>query len=56
MPFIGCVTPGDCNPYAHGNITQIETCWCGAWRKVNINYNFLEVGPWHARNKGKETE
>lgn len=34
------------NPRAHGNVTVIERCSCGATRAVNVNTLDREVGPW----------
>lgn len=50
-PFNHCVNPHNCNPAAHGNITSLETCSCGATRKVNINGAHLEYGHWEAPEK-----
>lgn len=46
-----CVTPDECaaNPQrqsAHGNITEIVTCRCGAVRHTEINNGVANHGPW----------
>ena len=46
-----CVTPEACaeNPRkqaAHGNITRIDTCACGATRSTEINGGAANTGPW----------
>jgi hypothetical protein len=48
-PFWGCVKPDQCLPEAHGGITDIEYCRCGAWRYVNRTAyaRHDEVGRWH---------
>lgn len=39
------------NPAAHGNVTEWQTCRCGATRAVNVNGLHVERGPWHNLNK-----
>lgn len=34
------------NRAAHGSVTVVEHCKCGAWRYVNVNQRFREHGPW----------
>jgi len=34
------------NRAAHGGVSFIETCECGAWRYVNENGAHVEYGPW----------
>lgn len=34
------------NPRAHGNITQIDFCRCGAVRRTNRNAGLAERGAW----------
>ena len=34
------------NPAAHGNITRIDACACGATRRTNINQGYREYGRW----------
>lgn len=34
------------NPAAHGNITRVERCRCGAERCININGRHIEQGEW----------
>lgn len=36
-------------PAAHGNITRIASCACGAVRRTNINGSHREVGQWEAK-------
>lgn len=46
--YTGPVAPaGHENKAAHGNITRIEYCDCGARRWININGSHREVSPWH---------
>lgn len=44
--FHACVNPEACREGAHGNITRLETCSCGATRSVNLNGLWSEYGPW----------
>jgi hypothetical protein len=44
--FQGCVAPDQCVPEAHGHVTDITTCYCGAVQKTNINRGHREIGPW----------
>lgn len=37
------------NRSAHGNITRVDTCSCGAIRSTNINGNHIERGQWKAK-------
>lgn len=37
------------NPKAHGNVTIVEECSCGAQRYVNVNTLERETGPWELR-------
>ena len=47
IPYIGhSVRPDKPNPVAHGNVTHIEVCACGARRLTNSNGGRLERGPW----------
>lgn len=42
--FVGCVSPHNCDPRAHGAVTYTEYCTrCGATRPVNKNRGFKEV-------------
>ena len=34
------------NRAAHGNVTRIDRCECGAERHVNVNGKHRERGPW----------
>jgi hypothetical protein len=46
-PFWGPVgPPEDQNPVAHGGCSLVETCRCGATRRINANAGSLEVGAW----------
>ena len=47
-PFLGCVAPvGQCSPASHGGITRVQTCTCGATRRVNSDGRYAEErGPW----------
>jgi hypothetical protein len=44
--FTGPIASAKENRAAHGNITQIDTCQCGAKRKTNINGLHTERGQW----------
>jgi hypothetical protein len=47
-PFFGCVAqPGQCSPASHGRITRVQTCTCGATRRVNSDGLYAEErGAW----------
>ena len=47
-PFVGCVAlAGQCSPASHGAITRVQTCRCGATRRVNSDGLYGEErGPW----------
>ncbi len=45
VPFSGPVAQPE-NPRAHGGITRIDLCSCGATRKTNISAGHSEVGRW----------
>lgn len=34
------------NRLAHGGICRVETCSCGAVRRINVNHQHEEYGPW----------
>lgn len=34
------------NPAAHGNITEVCICRCGAEKRININQEHIERGAW----------
>lgn len=54
FPFSGPVAVGyDEDPRARGNICDVETCSCGATRKVNVNRGFREEGPWVAPSEAQ---
>ncbi len=36
------------NPAAHGNVTHVERCACGATRETNSNGRHVERGGWVA--------
>lgn len=49
--WIFCVTPCECaaNPHrqaAHGNITRVDRCACGAVRETEINGGRANYGVW----------
>lgn len=49
--FAACVAKHpytDCEPAAHGGVTFIETCECGATRRRVSNGRFGEIGTWEA--------
>ena len=48
-PFSGSVARGvgsNYNPAAHGGICVVQTCGCGAARRINANQNHEETGRW----------
>jgi hypothetical protein len=45
--FSHCVRPDDCHPAAHGGVTHIDHCRCGATRRTNsTGFGRTERGPW----------
>lgn len=46
LPFDGSVSRRE-NRVAHGNCSYLESCRCGANRRVNANAGQREVGPWY---------
>jgi hypothetical protein len=44
--FSACVAPDTCNPAAHGGMTDIILCRCGAMQKINIRLGYREQGDW----------
>ena len=46
VPFAGAVNTSRPNPRAHGNVTEIATCRCGATRRTNRNQGWVEYGEW----------
>ena len=50
-PYFGPVT-GDLSGYyrqnsmAHGNVTRVDRCRCGAERRTNVNQGHVERGRW----------
>lgn len=49
--FVGCVRPASCEPCAHGNVTRIDVCRCGARRAMNINQAFVESSGWRREDE-----
>lgn len=47
-PFTGPVRPDRPNRAAHGGITRVSVCWCGAERRSNHNNGHAEYGQWTA--------
>lgn len=45
-PFRSCAAPFRCDPRSHGDFEMVDTCACGATRRVNINQRFIERGQW----------
>ena len=41
-----CVAAGRCSGAAHGNVTHVETCSCGATRAEEVNGTFIARGAW----------
>lgn len=41
-----CARPERCNPSAHGYVTHVDYCACGATRRTNENGSRYECGPW----------
>jgi hypothetical protein len=54
VEFRGCVAPDQCVPEAHGDITDIAKCSCGAVQKTNINREHREIGPWEEAGPTRE--
>jgi len=46
IPFWGPINAAEQNEAAHGNITAIDYCRCGATKRTNINGRHLERGKW----------
>lgn len=44
--FEDCVAPDWCNPKAHGHLTDVVLCFCGAIQWTNVNGPYREIGPW----------
>lgn len=44
--FTGPIPGARRNPRAHGNVTVIDHCTCGATRESNRNLGEIERGPW----------
>lgn len=44
--FSTCANPYNCDPVAHGNISLISFCGCGASRRENHNAGKIECGEW----------
>ena len=44
--FTRCVAFNKCDPRSHGNVCRIETCSCGASRRINSNQGFREKSEW----------
>ncbi len=47
-PFIGSVSATDSDERAHGGITEVDVCRCGAERRANVNGRWVEQGTWCA--------
>jgi len=46
-PYVGySVRPDRPNPAAHGGVTIVERCACGAQRLTNVNGRHIETGRW----------
>jgi hypothetical protein len=54
VDFSECVAPDQCVPEAHGDITDIARCSCGAVQKTNINRQYREIGPWEETAPARE--
>jgi hypothetical protein len=52
--FSSCVAPDRCVPEAHGDITDIAKCSCGAVQRTNINREYREIGPWEEKDPARE--
>lgn len=55
VPFTGPVS-AEQNVGAHGGVTYVYTCRCGATRRINRNQAFTEAGPWIAPASRQESE
>lgn len=45
-PYSGPIYSARPNRRAHGGITRVEQCACGATRSININNSHRETGSW----------
>jgi hypothetical protein len=52
--FSHCENPFHCIPESHGSILRIETCSCGATKRVNQNQGWREQGPWVVEGEVEE--
>ena len=52
-PYTGGVHASDENRGAHGDITEVHTCECGAIRRVNRNGRHTETGSWAQPQNGR---
>jgi hypothetical protein len=50
IPFTGPVATERQNPRAHGGVTEIATCKCGATRLTNRNQGHVERGQWQTND------
>lgn len=46
VAFRSCVIADACVPEAHGDLTAVEVCRCGARRQINRNGGSVEYGRW----------
>lgn len=46
VPYQVCTNELNCDEAAHGNITEIDHCRCGAVRRTNINQHYRESSGW----------
>jgi hypothetical protein len=44
------------NRAAHGCVTLVHTCRCGAVRRLNVNGRHIEAGPWVEPGELREGE
>jgi hypothetical protein len=56
QPFQDCVAPDWCTPEAHGHITDVVECRCGAIKLSNINGPNREIGPWQRATEERSHE
>jgi len=51
-PFFGPIPGARQNPAAHGGVTNLHRCGCGAMREENRNAGHVERGPWYTPGDG----
>lgn len=44
--YDGCISPGRCEPHAHGGVRYVVYCNCGAEQLLNVSYGHVERSGW----------